>query len=201
MENNIEHESTLTGEESLQLITSMINKAKNEFLDTGLSSLLWGSVITFCALVTFANYWLKWPALDYVWFLSIAAVAPQVFIGIREGKERRYKSHEGDLIGGIWIAFAIAIFIYSYVANAYRFSQATSVYLILYSIPTVAIGIGRRFRPMIVGGIACWILAILCTFTPFPYEMLCLAAGAQLAWFIPGLILRKCYLQAKRKHV
>jgi hypothetical protein len=54
---------------------------------------------------------------------------------------------------------------------------------------------------MIVGGIACWILAILSTFTPFPYEMLYLAAGAQLAWFIPGLILRKCYLQAKRKHV
>jgi hypothetical protein len=201
MENNIEHESTLTGEQSLQLITAMINKAKNEFFDTGLSSLLWGSVITFCALVTFANYWLKWAALDYVWFLTIAAVVPQVVIGIKEGKERRYKSHEGSLIGGLWIAFAIAIFIFSYVAGAYRFSQATSVYLILYSIPTFTIGLGRRFRPMIVGGIACWILAILSTFTPFPYEMLYLAAGAQLAWFIPGLILRKCYLQAKRKHV
>jgi hypothetical protein len=201
MENNIEHESTLTGEQSLQLITAMINKAKNEFFDTGLSSLLWGSVITFCALVTFANYWLKWAALDYVWFLTIAAVVPQVVIGIKEGKGRRYKSHEGSLIGGLWIAFAIAIFIFSYVAGAYRFSQATSVYLILYSIPTFTIGLGRRFRPMIVGGIACWILAILSTFTPFPYEMLYLAAGAQLAWFIPGLILRKCYLQAKRKHV
>ena len=201
MENNIEHESPLTGEQSLQLITSMINKAKNEFIDTGLSSLLWGGVITFCALVTFVNYWLKWPALDYVWFLSIAAVAPQVFIGIREGKERRYKSHEGDLIGGLWIAFGIAIFIFSYVASRYRFSQATSVYLILYTIPTFAIGCGRRFRPMIVGSIACWILAILSTFPPFPYEMLCLAAGAQLAWFIPGLILRKCYLKAKRQHV
>ena len=197
----MEQEKELTGEESLELIARMINKAKNEFIDTGLSSLLWGSVITFCALVTFANYWLKWPALDYVWFLSVAAVAPQVFIGVREGGERRYKSHEGDLIGGIWIAFAIAIFIYSYVANAYRFSQATSVYLILYTIPTFAIGFGRRFRPMIVGSIACWILAILSTFPPFPYEMLCLAAGAQLAWFIPGLILRKRYLQAKRKHV
>ena len=197
----MEQEKELTGEESLELIARMINKAKNEFIDTGLSSLLWGSVITFCALVTFANYWLKWPALDYVWFLSIAAVAPQVFIGIREGGERRYKSHEGDLIGGLWIAFGISIFIFSYVASRYRFSQATSVFLILYTIPTFAIGFGRRFRPMIVGSIACWILAILSTFPPFPYEMLCLAAGAQLAWFIPGLILRKRYLQAKRKHV
>ena len=197
----MEQEKELTGEESLELIARMINKAKNEFIDTGLSSLLWGSVITFCALVTFANYWLKWPALDYVWFLSVAAVAPQVFIGVREGGERRYKSHEGDLIGGLWIAFGISIFIFSYVASRYRFSQATSVFLILYTIPTFAIGFGRRFRPMIVGSIACWILAILSTFPPFPYEMLCLAAGAQLAWFIPGLILRKTYLKAKRQHV
>jgi hypothetical protein len=201
MENNIEHESTLTGEESLQLITAMISKAKNEFFDTGVSALLWGSVSTFCALVTFANYWLKWPALDYVWFLTTAAIVPQVIIAIREGRERRYKSHEGSLIGGIWITFAIAISIFSYVAGAYPFSQATSVYLILYGIPTFATGFGRRYRPMIIGGIACWVFAILCTFTPFPYEMLYLAAGAQLAWFIPGLILRKCYLQAKRQHV
>jgi hypothetical protein len=201
MENNIEHESPLTGEQSLQLITSMINKAKNEFFDTGVSALLWGTVITFCALVTFANCWIKWAALDYVWFLTIAAVVPQVIIGIREGRERRYKTHEGDLIGGLWIAFSISIFIFSYVASTHSFSQATSVYLILYSIPTFAIGLGRRFRPMIVGSIACWILAILSTFAPFPYIMLYLAAGAQLAWFIPGLILRKRYLQAKRQHV
>ena len=201
MENNIEQESPLTGEQSLQLITSMINKAKNEFFDTGLSALLWGSVITFCALVTFANHWLRWGFLDYVWFLTIAAVAPQVIIAMREDRKRRYKSHDGSLIGGIWFAFAIAIFLFSYVASVYPFPQETSVYLIFYSIPTFAIGIGRRFRPMLIGGIACWILAILSTFTPSPYEMLCLTAGAQFAWFIPGLILRKCYLQAKRKHV
>jgi len=201
MENNIEQEAPLTGEQSLQLITSMISKAKNEFFDTGLSALLWGSVNTFCALVTFANYWLKWAPLDYVWFLTVVAVAPQAFIAMREGRERRVKSHEGNLIGGIWITFAISIFLFSYVANVYPFSQETSVYLILYGIPTFATGFGRHFRPMIIGGIACWVLAILSTFTPFPYEMLYLAAGAQLAWFIPGLILRKCYLEAKRKHV
>jgi hypothetical protein len=83
----------------------------------------------------------------------------------------------------------------------YPFSQETSVYLIFYSIPTFSIGIGRRFRPMLVGGIACWILAILSTLTPPPYQMLCLTAGAQFAWFIPGLMLRKCYLKAKKQHV
>ncbi len=201
MENNIEHESPLTGEQSLKLITSMISKAKNEFFDTGVSALLWGSVITFCALVTFANHWLKWAPLDYVWFLTTAAVAPQVIIAIREGRERRYKSHEGEMILGIWIAFAVAIFLFSFVASVYPFSQETSVFLLFYSIPTLAIGLGRRFRPMIVGGIACWVLAVLSIFSLFPYQMLYLAAGAQLAWFIPGLMLRKCYLQAKRKHV
>ncbi len=147
MENNLDPDSPLTGEQSLQLITTMINKAKNDFFDTGLSALLWGSVNSFCALVTFVNYWLKWRVLDYVWFLTVAAVVPQIVIGIREGRERRYKSHEADLMNGIWITFAISIFLFSYVASVYPFSHETSVYLIFYGIPTLPPASGAASGP------------------------------------------------------
>jgi len=90
----MEQEKELTGQESLELISRMINKARRDYYDTGLSSLLWGSTITFCSLVS-----------------------------------------------------------------------------------------------------------ILAVFTPFPYVILYLAASAQLAWFIPGLILRKRYLKANKENV
>ena len=111
----MENEQTLTGEQSLELITSMINQAKNDYYDTGISALLWGSVIIFCSLATYANHCLKWAALDYVWFLTVVAVVPQIIISIREGKQRGYKSYESELIGGIWISYAIAIFLFSYI--------------------------------------------------------------------------------------
>lgn len=197
----MESEQTLTGEQSLELITTMINRAKNDYYDTGVSALLWGSVIIFCSLVTYANRYLNWPALDYVWFLTVAAVVPQVIISIREGRRRGYKSYQSDLIGGVWLSYAIAIFLFSYVAYAIHIQQDAPIYLTLFGIPTFATGYGRRFLPMLLGGLACWVLAIAAIYVPYPNALFLMAAGALLAWFIPGLRLRQCYLKAKRQHV
>ena len=155
----------------------------------------------FCSLVTFANHYFNWPALDYVWFLTIAAVIPQIIIAIREGKNRKHRAYDDDMMGGIWISFGIAIFLLSYFVNVYQVSEQAPLFLILYGVPTFATGYARRFKPMIIGGIACWVLAIVSHYTPYPYVMLCITAAAQLAWFIPGLIIRQCYLKAKAQHV
>src|ERR1700759_5061730 len=108
-------DNELTGEQSLELIARMINKARKDYYDTGFSALLWGSVITFCALVTFANYYLHWDWLGYFWVLTFFAVVPQILIAIRESKARKHKGHDEDQMSGIWIAFAITIFLYSFV--------------------------------------------------------------------------------------
>jgi hypothetical protein len=197
----MEQETELTKEQSLELITSMISRAKNDYYDSGISALLWGSIIIFCSLATYANHWLKWAALDYVWFLTVAAVVPQVIISIREGKRRGYKSHESHMIGGIWLSYAIAIFLFSYIDYVLNIPRDVPIYLTLFGIPTFATGVGRRFKPMLIGGIACWVLAVLSLYTPDHYVVFLMAGGALLAWFIPGLILRNCYLKAKRQNV
>lgn len=198
----MENEKTLTGEQSLRLITSMINKAKNDYYDTGLSALLWGSVITVCSLVNLFNeLYLHWSALDYIWFLTIAAVIPQIIISVREARQKRLRSREDDFISGIWISFTISIFLFSYIAGVYEIRQEAGIFLTLYGIPTFTSGYGRRFKPMLLGGIACWILAFASLYVPYPFVLLMLCAGGQLAWFIPGLVLRQRYLKAKRQHV
>jgi len=197
----MDQDKSLTEAQSLELITSMISRAKNDYYDSGISALLWGSIIIFCSLATYANHWLKWTALGYIWFLTVAAVVPQIIISIREGKRRGYKSHESHMIGGIWLSYAIAIFLFSYVDYALNISQDAPIYLTLFGIPTFATGYGRRYMPMIVGGLACWVFAVLALFIPYPNALFLMAAGALLAWFIPGLLLRRCYLKAKRQNV
>src|ERR1700761_2863772 len=191
----------LTGEESLALIARMITKARRDYLDTGLSGLLWGSVIPICSLVTFANYWIGQPKLYLVWYLTFAAVIPQIVIAVREGKARKHKSFEEDQVGGIWIAFGIVMFLFGFIFANYKVDVTPAIYLAVYGLPTFAAGYTRGFRPSIYGAIACWGLSIVSLFVGFPYTMLCITAGALLAWFIPGLILRMRYLQAKQKHV
>jgi len=197
----MEQEKELTSQESLAIITKMISRARQDYYDTGLSALLWGSVITICSLATFANYYLKWPGLDYIWFLTIAAVAPQVIIAIREGKKRDHRAHEEPLMYGLWISFGISMFILSYVLAIAPTAHEAAIFLTVYGIPTFTSGLGRNFKPMLYGGIACWIFAILSIYCPYPNVMLYITAGALVAWFVPGLILRKRYLKAKQQHV
>ncbi len=196
-----EDEKQLTREESLQLISQMISKAKNDYVDTGIAALMWGCIITFCGLITFANNWWKISWLNNVWWLPALAIIPQLIISNNERKRKKFKTYNDDATGGIWLSFAITLFLLTYYINRYQIPDTNSLFIIIYGIPTFASGYARRFRPMIIGGIACWIFAIAAMHVPFPYTMLLTAAAAQLAWFIPGLILRRRYRKAKEQHV
>lgn len=187
--------------QSLELITQMINKAKNDYRDTGIGALMWGSIVSFCALITFGNFYWKINALNYIWFLTLIAVIPQVIISTRESKRKKYKTYSDDAMGGIWISFGIALFLVATYETKYPLPNEGALFLIMYGIPTFATGIARRFKPMIFGGIICWLFAVCCFYIEFSYIMLFTAAAAITAWFIPGLILRRRYMNAKLKNV
>jgi len=198
----MQQENEMTGQESLELIARMIHKAKRDYFDSGLSALLWGSVISFCSLVSFINQLtVRIDAINAVWVLTFIAVVPQILIAIREKRARKYKTYDEDHMGGIWISFAIAVFLLNFIFWRYEYKGEAAVYLMLYGVPTFATGYSRRFRPMLIGGIACWAFAGLSLFCGYPYTLLCITAAALIAWFIPGLILRSRYLKAKKTHV
>ena len=44
-------EKKLSKEESLALITQMINKAKSSYHDAGIGTMMWGAVIAVCSLM------------------------------------------------------------------------------------------------------------------------------------------------------
>jgi hypothetical protein len=197
----MDEEKSLTEQESLALITRMINKAKCDYEETGISALMWGGVVCFCSLVSFAGFYLDWQWAGYVWFLTFVAVIPQIIIAIRESKRRKFKSHNDDAMSGIWISFGIGIFLLSYFTNLFNVQHAASLYIIFYGVPTFATGFARNFKPMIAGGIICWIIAIISFYVSFPSIMLLTAAAAIVSWFVPGLILRRRYLDLKKENV
>ena len=66
-------------------------------------------------------------------------------------------------------------------------------FLALYGMPTFLSGITLRFRPLIYGGIACWLLSIIACFINYEFHLLVLALAVVIAWVIPGYILRARY--------
>jgi phosphatidylglycerophosphatase A len=194
-------EKKLSEEESLKIITEMISKAKSDYRESGVSALLWGAIITICSIVSFLGAYFEMPFLNNIWWLTIVAVVFQIIFSIRENRKRKFKTNNEDAMGGIWISFGIAMFLFSYFVNTGNVDHANSIFLITYGIPTFATGFTRRFKPMIFGGIICWILAILNIYTPAPYNILYNAVAAQMAWFVPGLILRKRCSNVKAENV
>ena len=191
----MENQEELSHKESLQLIEEMIYKAKNSYHESGTSALLWGGTIMFCSAVSFVNTWLKIDWLNMVWWLTFLALIPQIIISIRESKTQKFKLHTDDAMSGIWISFGIAIFLTSYYTNLFKPEGNACLFLILYGIPTFATGYTFGFKPMIFGGIICWISAVVSMYTPQRIDLGLFFISAFFAWFLPGLVLRRDYLK------
>lgn len=197
----MENGDELSHRQSLQLIEEMIYKAKNSYHESGNSSLLWGGTIMLCSAVSFGNTWWGIQGLYQIWWLTLAALIPQVIISVRESKTHKFKSHTDDAMGGIWISFGIAIFLLSFYTNVVKVEGSSCLFLILYGMPTFATGYTHRFTPMIIGGLVCWVCAIVSLYTSLRLDFILFFIAAFFAWFLPGLILRREFLKQKKKHV
>lgn len=185
--------------EGLALIEEMIYKARNSYHESGTSALLWGSIIMVCSAVSLANTWWRIGWLEQVWLLTIVAIVPQIVISIREGRAKKFKSHTSDAMSGIWIAFGTGIFLLSYYNAVFQPRGSATLFLILYGMPTFATGYMHRFKPMMAGGLVCWAGAIVSLYVGYRWDMVLFFIAASFAWFVPGLILRRRYLNEKRK--
>ena len=193
----MEQEDQFTEQQSLKLISEMISKVKRSYVTKGIASIVWGVLIIVCSLLTWAQVQFKFDLGFDVWLLVLAAVIPQIFFSIKEKKQKNFVSHDEQTMQYLWGTFGICIFILSFYTSKFGNAHDTTLYMMMYGIPTFITGGIFRFRPMIFGGLACWVLSVISVFTPFSTNMLFMAACGLFAWLIPGIILWRRYLKQK----
>jgi hypothetical protein len=213
-------EKQLTEKDSLDLIATMINQAKNAYHDTGMSAMMWGAVVAICSLVKFSELQFNYRLPFDIYWLTVVAIIPQVFISIKENKERKVITYDDIYMNYLWLGFGITIGLMILVVNVmgndwqpvaeeyYKLAGKKSsfqvfefigpLFLILYGMPTFVTGAACKFRPMLWGGILCWLCCIISVFTPGKIDLLLIAVSAVFAWLIPGIIMEKDYKKAKR---
>jgi hypothetical protein len=201
----------------------MINKAKNSYHDTGIGPILWGSVITLCSLVTYFQIKYQFDLPFDIWLLTLIAIIPQVIIAFRQSRNSKVKGYDDAIMDAVWICFGISIFLLVFINNAierelntvfqnyidvkgtlpkFNYSSfSTSFFLLLYGIPTIITGTCRNMRPMLFGGIICWICCIISVYTKIEWDMLLTAIAAICAWLIPGIILYINCKKSSKDHV
>jgi hypothetical protein len=227
----IQTEKQLTPQESLQLIATTIQKAKGGYHESGASAILWGSIIAFCGIYSFLEFEFKFHIDVDVWLLTLLGFIPQIYISIQERKNKLVTTDFEAAINAIWMVYGFSVFcLFFYIHlvpisterilrnenvellsknlatqkiekwQPFVFSQ-TSLLLLLYGIPTLATGIARKFKPMIFGGILCYVFFIISIFTISKWDILLNGFAGIFCWLIPGIILRNKYLQSKTLYV
>ena len=208
-------DKNLSGKESLELITQMINKAKNSYHDTGIGAMMWGAVITICSLVRLSEIHFGYRLPFDIYLLTLAAIIPQIIISIKEKRERKVKSYDDAFMDYLWLGFGISIFLLIHICNiifnewgvwadakttltgnkgVFSFYEFVApLFLMLYGMPTFVTGAACKFKPMLWGGLLCWACSIVTVYTSIKLDLLLTALSALFAWFIPGLLMEKEY--------
>jgi hypothetical protein len=180
-------------QDSLNLIESMINKARNRFNENGHLYLLWGWVIFLCSMASFvsAYFFKNLEILKYVWVLILPTVVYQMIYLTRKEKNEKVKTYADEIYNYIWLVFVIMGFVTGVVLGKSGNSDLFNpVILILYGMPTFISGVILKFSPLKTGALCCWALAIVSVFIPLVFSFLLVAVAVIIAWIIPGYLLR-----------
>jgi hypothetical protein len=194
-------ENNFTPQESLQLIESMINRAKDRYAEDGSMYLMWGWLVFICSLAQFLLLHVFQYEYHYiVWLATIPFFIFQYFYVSKKQKQQKVVTYTDNIVGYVWLTFAIVIillgFIVGLLTTGEYYTHIIHVLLAIYGMPVFLTGVIVRFKPLTIGGIACWILCIIsCFITIYDYQFLLIPVAMLVAWVIPGYLLRAKYKQ------
>lgn len=184
-------EKIMTGEESLRIITEMINRTKVNISNSSFHLLFWGWLILACSL----SEYILWKFTEisspwYVWFFVIPGVFVSFIYGFRTGKKARFHTYADKIYVWTWIAFLIAsVVLFIILSDKMQF--VAPFILTLAAIPTFISGFIIKFRPLILGGISFWIFAIIARFAGNEVSALAVPVAMFTGYLLPGYMLKR----------
>jgi hypothetical protein len=183
-------EKLMTGEESLRIISEMINKTKFDIRQGSFYLLFWGWLIFACSLSEFLL--LKFTGFThsyYVWFLVIPGVFVSMLYGFITGRKAKVRTYTGVLYMWIWIGFLISATVL-FIVHSKRMDTVAPYILLLAGLPTFFSGFLIKFKPLIAGGICFWVVSLVIFFAGPAFASLGTAIAMLIGYLIPGYMLK-----------
>jgi hypothetical protein len=184
-------EKMMTGEESLKIITEMINKTKVNIRQGSFHLLFWGWLILICSL----SEYILWKFTDfaspwYVWFFVIPGVFVSLIYGFAKGRKAKFHTYADNLYLWTWMAFLVAAIVLFIIVSEDMDSVAPYI-LTLAAMPTFISGFIIKFRPLIIGGITFWVFALIAYFAGADVAALAVPVAMLTGYLIPGYMLKR----------
>ena len=186
-------DSKITEKESLQVIYEMIETSKANLRGNSFFYLLWGWLVLLASLSHFAllqiNYehaYLPWPILMFSGGI-VSGIA-----GYKLGKKTSTRTHTDTTMIYLWYGFMVTLLIvlvfsgFEYI----HWKNTSPLIILLYALATFVSGGTLKFKPLIWGAIASWIIAIIAFIVTYEYVLLLTALSIIVTYLIPGYMLK-----------
>ncbi|MDR2773812.1 MAG: hypothetical protein LBC19_03550 [Tannerella sp.] len=216
-------EKRFTEQESMEVITEMISRARNNFNRNMSMMIFWGYLVATTAVANFVL--LQTPTVDkteayHVWWLMIPGAVVSYFIRRRIDRTAVVKTHIDRIINATWLGNGISIFVFwglimIFCNITHNWSTAfliTPVIMTTLGLSEYVTACACRARRMKWIAVLLWAGAILCM-VPFKWEntgghyvgslyqgaqQLILAACMIAGFVVPGHVINR---QQKKNHV
>mgnify|MGYP006902061738 CR=1 FL=1 len=185
------NQSTFTENDSMQVIQEMIANAKKDVRNDRFYYLIWGWLTLTASLGHFVLLKIGYEHPYIVWLLMILGGVASFFRARKHKRDSRVKTYVDRFIGNLWIAVSAGILI-SLVAAATKvgYDIAYPFLIVLFGVGTYMSGVIFKFRPLIIGGILNWLIALTAFYVSFDIQLLLLALSMIVSYLIPGYLVK-----------
>ena len=192
-----ERDTDFSPAQSLKLIQSMIETTRHSIKDSSHFFLLWGwAVMLGCLLQFVLLVVIEYPHHYLAWLITPVALVIHFIFLFRQGRQQKVRTFIGDATGYLWMSIGGCFVALGFIFAQVGWQHCFPFYILFYALGTTVSGALLQFRPMVIGGICCFVLAALAAFMPYHLQILLTAFAILISYIIPGYLLRTHF----RKH-
>ena len=178
--------------QSLELIRAMIDKAKNKVSDDSRHYLLWGWLVLISCLIHYTliqiDYSMPW--LPWVILMPFGGIVATI-MGYKDSKKKKANSHFQSIMSYVWAGFAVTMIITLLNGPNIGWDVSYSVLIALYGLATFISGGILKFKPLIYGGVAAWLISIISFYCSMENIILLMALSIVTSYLVPGYLLKR----------
>ena len=189
------NDQQLSKEKSLEIIQQMITQAKTNFTDSGLSWLLWGTMIILVSVSTFFFIEVGYNNIFLGWNIFGIVTIILLLYDILRPKKKTVQTYVSDLMKFVDIAFIVSMFTIIISMNVAVDPNAGFGFLLMvFAFLMLIKGGAVKSRSLMVGAAVNWAGAIAMFINKdFKYDMLIMAGAVLIGYIIPGILLWREY--------
>ena len=187
----MEDNQNFSAEQSLQVIQSMIQKAKHDVANNSFYLLLWGWLIFIAALLNFGlmkftSFEQPYLAWNLVWIGAIVSIIK----GIKDSKKIAVKTFVGETMKVFGISQGILYFGLAFFFGKYDlWTVAFPLYILVYAVTCFFMGALMQFPLLKWTGLLCLPIMVIAVYVSFEWQMLLMASAILISYIIPGHVL------------